>query len=188
MRGSRWSSSSSCPTSRSAAAPGLSLTRTSTSATAPSSCRWPISPRMPTHSTASARASPTASRSPYPAPSWPRAGAGRTASRSRSLRQAEREDAAASGSRLDPDLAAVALEDLAADGEADPAPGDDRAPLEAPKHREDLVALVGRHAGPVVGDADDPLAVPLLRRDLDVAGPELRGVADEVLEDLAELR
>src|SRR3954471_20449178 len=94
-------------------------------------------------STASAPAFRGATSSTCPAPSSPRAAAGRTASPSRFRRQAEAEQAAAPGPALDPYAPAVALDDARRHGEADAAaPGTGRW-IQAREHAEDLVALVG---------------------------------------------
>src|SRR5690349_1220003 len=82
-------------------------------------------------------------------------------------REGEAEHGPAAGALVDPDPPAVALDDLAADGEADPRALVGLAVVQALEHLEDVLALVGRDPDAAVGDGD--LAHPV--RDALVAHP-----------------
>src|SRR4029079_3601972 len=69
-------------------------------------------------------------------------------------RQGEAENAAAALAPSDPDPPAVALDDLAADGEADARALVGLALVQALEHLEDVLAVFGRDADAGVGDRD----------------------------------
>src|SRR5688500_2972274 len=102
----------------------------------------------------------------------------------------EREHRAAALARLDPDLAALALHDLAADREADARALEGLAVVQALEHLEHALAVLRVDPDAVVGHGDPPLGVVLaLRRDPHPrahAGAELEGVRDQVLQHLHE--
>src|ERR1041385_5407624 len=105
--------------------------------------------------------------------------------------QREPERGALAGLGLDADAAAVELDDALADGQADAGAGVLVAAVQALEDLEDAVEVARLDADAVVLDGDAPAARPRLGRDLDAAGPvagaELEGVADEVLQQLHEL-
>src|SRR4029450_13144413 len=97
----------------------------------------------------------------------------------------EEEAAACSGSGLDPDPPAVALDDLLADREADPGPGVLVASVEALEGREDALGVLEVDPDAVVAHAEDPLGVLALHADPHLGhglAAELDRVADQVLE------
>src|SRR4051812_36585838 len=74
----------------------------------------------------------------------------------RALGDGEAEGGAVARLRLDPDPAAVALDDLAAERQADAGAGVLVAGVQALEHAEDALVVLGRDADAVVGDADLP--------------------------------
>src|SRR5256712_3648178 len=102
-------------------------------------------------------------------------------------RHVERAPAVAARAR-GPDAAAARLDDLPADGEAEAFAGDLGVSRRAESRREDLLQVVGLHAGALIADRDDHLIVG--RRDLDddrrPRGRVLRRVPKQVIEDLRE--
>ena len=90
---------------------------------------------------------------------------------------------------VQPDAAAVELDDLLADGQADPRTGVGVTSVEPLKDNEYLVCEARLDADPVVFDGDDPVAVPVTgaqTHDGRGIGVEFDGVADEVLEQRNE--
>src|SRR4051812_46671206 len=69
-------------------------------------------------------------------------------------REREAKHGAAAGALVDPDPPAVALDDPAADGQADAGALVALAVVEALEHLEDVLARVGRDADAAVGDRD----------------------------------
>src|SRR3954447_1194958 len=100
------------------------------------------------------------------------------------------ERAAGAELRLEPDAPAVALGDLLADGKADARAGVLAHGMQALEQHEDALEVLRLDADAVVGDADAPLGIFLLRRDVDARrrlAAELERIADQVLEELHEL-
>src|SRR5918994_7954891 len=97
-------------------------------------------------------------------------------------RHGEGEHRAAALAAVDADLAALALDDLAADREADPRPLERLAVVQPLEHLEDAIAMARVDPDPVVGDGDPPHpVVHALGRDPHARarpGPELQGVGD----------
>src|SRR5262249_52747798 len=92
--------------------------------------------------------------------------------------------------RLGPDPAAVALDDLLADREADPGPGVAVPRVQALEDDEDPLRVPHLEADAVVSYRDDPLLAFAVRLDPDVRRilpAELDRVRDQVLEELADL-
>src|SRR5690606_39381056 len=109
--------------------------------------------------------------------------------RRRLLGQHHPEGGAATGAVLHPGPAPVQLGEAGDEGQPDPRPGRADA-LRAPERLEDLLALLGRHPGPVVIHLQqDPVRG---RRGGHLDRRALRGVAhrvhDEVLHDALDLR
>src|SRR6185312_6374065 len=103
-------------------------------------------------------------------------------------RQGDVEDAAAALAALGPDAAAVALADLATDGQAEAGAGGfvgERVAVLV-ELVEDALLVAGGQADAAVGDIDEQLAVAGVGADLDgsLVG-ELEGVAEQVAEHLA---
>src|SRR3954467_14692403 len=104
-------------------------------------------------------------------------------------REAEHRSAALAPA--DPDAPAVALDDLAADGEADAGAFVGLAVVQALEHLEDVLAGFRGDPDAAVGDGDlgHPRHGPLRAHpDLRAAvGAKLQGVCDQVLQQLLEL-
>src|SRR3954452_24875038 len=90
--------------------------------------------------------------------------------------QREAEDGAAAVALVDPDAPAVALDDLAADGQADARAFVGLAVVQALEHLEHVLASVGGDADAAVGDRDLRHAVPRHLR----AHPHARPVRTEL--------
>src|SRR6266511_1196581 len=105
-------------------------------------------------------------------------------------RQGELEGCAGAGLGLDPDAAPVALDDLLADGEANPGARVLGAGVQPLEDDEDPVQELRIDADPVVLHREQPLVAPRNRGHVDrgsLAGPaELDRVPDEVLEGLRQ--
>src|SRR5437764_14176871 len=101
----------------------------------------------------------------------------------------EHELTAAAGRRLDPDPAAVDVNDSLADGQADTRARILVGAVQTREHAEDALGLRRVDADPVVPNAEAPAVGHLGRPDADarrlVAG-ELDRVRDQVLEQLAQ--
>src|SRR3954466_6358658 len=100
------------------------------------------------------------------------------------------ECAALAGPRLDPDAAAVALDHLLADGEANARPRILALVMQALENHEDPLEVRRFDADAVVGHHDLPFFFSLKRRDVDAGHgcrAKLEGVADQVLEELRDL-
>src|SRR5437763_12165784 len=102
----------------------------------------------------------------------------------------EVEDGPALGARLDPDAPAVAVDDLAGDGQADAGARVRVARVQALEHLEDALAVARVDADAVVGDREVPRVGLAARGDLHQRSrlaAELQRVGDQVLEQLREL-
>src|SRR4051812_3309979 len=101
------------------------------------------------------------------------------------------EPAALAGRRLDPDAPAVALDHLAADGEADAGAGVLAHRVQALEHHEDALEVLRLDADAVVADDDVVFIGFFAPGDVDpghARSPELERVADQVLEELRHLQ
>src|SRR5262252_6044669 len=101
----------------------------------------------------------------------------------------DRSPFARAGSRVDPDVAAVEVDDLAAQGQADAGPRVGLARVQPLEDHEYPLGVGRGDADPVVAASERPDAViTLLSRDPDhrvlVKAPELDRIGDQVLEQL----
>src|SRR6185503_5446764 len=107
-----------------------------------------------------------------------------------SFRQREIEARAIAWTRLHPDAPAMALDHLLADGEAD-AGARILALVEQPlEHHEDALEILRLDADAVIPHFDLKFGIFFRNADVDArhgVGPELERVADQVLQQLAEL-
>src|SRR5882672_10274277 len=97
------------------------------------------------------------------------------------------EAAALARRRFEPDAAAVAVDHLLADGEADAGAGVPALVVQALEHHEDALEILRLDADAVVLHGDLELVVPLDRGYMDAGlrlAVELDGVADQVLHQL----
>src|SRR3990172_2597332 len=105
-------------------------------------------------------------------------------------REGEQEARARARPGLDPDPAAMALDDLLADGEADAGARVLGARVQPPEDDEDPFPVLRVDADPVVAHREEPLLLARQAGDVDrgsLVGPaELDGVSDEILEHLRE--
>src|SRR5207248_11690412 len=103
----------------------------------------------------------------------------------------EAHDRAPVAAWLGPDLSAVPLDHLLADGEADAAARATLGAAASVEHGEDRTGLVRSQSGPVVGDAELPLAGAPFGADghleRSISRAVLHRVADEILEQAREL-
>lgn len=91
--------------------------------------------------------------------------------------------------RLNPDLAAVPFDRLAADGQADSRSFVLVACVEPLKRLKDLLRILRRNADPVVFDAKNPMLPFVFRCQTNLRRPaagELQCVADQILIELGE--
>src|SRR5450432_4866121 len=106
-------------------------------------------------------------------------------------RQREAECASFSGPGVYPDPSAVPIDDLLANREPDTGTGVFSLVMQALEHHENPVRILLIEADAVVPHREDPDLVARLGADVDLRGlgaAKLHGVADEVLENLRELR
>src|SRR5208282_1091751 len=95
------------------------------------------------------------------------------------------------GFGLDPDGAAVPFGDSFADRQTDAGAGIMAAGMQALEDLENAVEILGVYADAIVANVNDPAFRLLARADVDFRrafAAEFKGVADEVLKDLDELR
>src|SRR5262249_20631605 len=108
------------------------------------------------------------------------------------FRKRENERAASAVRGLDPDPSAMAVDHLLAYREADPGTGVFIPGMQPLEHHEDTLEVLLLDADTVVGDRKTPFAFQVLEADVDahrlVLLPELDRVADQILEELRELR
>src|SRR5215472_18626436 len=102
----------------------------------------------------------------------------------------DRSTFAGGGCRVDPDVAAVEVDDLAAQGQADAGPWIGLARVQALEDHEYPLGVSRGDADAVVAAGERPDPVTLLSRDPDhrvlVKAPELDRVGDQVLEQLGQ--
>src|SRR5258705_13001034 len=108
-----------------------------------------------------------------------------------SIGNAESESGAAARCGLQPNAAAVPLGNFFADGQADASAGVLRLGMQALKHQEDALVMLGSYANAIVTHGNIPAACGSLGTNVNSCGlipPEFDRVANEVLQDLAKLQ